>query len=94
MTCLLPRWRPAYRWRELGSGSDVERGNLSPRMRRLVSETTQPAVQGRTQVGETTRARVPTRGTGADRLVGAMKPGNAGRAKEADCSGSFSSQPP
>ena len=31
VTCLLPRWCPAWRWRELGSGSGAERGNLSPR---------------------------------------------------------------
>ena len=30
-TCLLPRWCPAWRRRELGLGSGVERGNLSPR---------------------------------------------------------------
>ncbi len=30
-TCVLPRWHPAYRRRELGPGSGVERGNLSPR---------------------------------------------------------------
>ena len=27
-TCLLPRRRPAWRWREPGSGSCAERGNL------------------------------------------------------------------
>jgi hypothetical protein len=32
-TCLLPRWCPAYRRRELGSGFGAERGNLSPRAR-------------------------------------------------------------
>ena len=30
-TCPLPRWCPAWRWRELGSGSGAKRGNLSPR---------------------------------------------------------------
>ncbi len=29
-TCLLTRWCPAWRWRELGSGSGAERGNLRP----------------------------------------------------------------
>ena len=28
--CLLARWCPAWRWRELGPGSGVERGNLRP----------------------------------------------------------------
>jgi hypothetical protein len=31
--CLLARWCPAWRWRELGLGSGVERGNLSSRAR-------------------------------------------------------------
>ncbi len=31
VTCLLPWWCPAQRWRELGSGAGVERGNASPR---------------------------------------------------------------
>jgi hypothetical protein len=26
-TCVLPRWHPAYRWHELGLGSEAERGN-------------------------------------------------------------------
>ena len=29
-TCLLPRRCPAWSWRESGSGSGVERGNLRP----------------------------------------------------------------
>jgi hypothetical protein len=49
--------------------------------------------KGESQAAETARGRVPMRGTGADRLVRAMKPGNAGRAKEAGCSGSFDGQP-
>ena len=39
--------------------------------------------KGAPQVAGTTRGRVPMRSTGAGRLVGAMKPGNAGRAKGA-----------
>jgi hypothetical protein len=35
--CLLTRWCPASRWREFGSGSGTERGNLFP--------DTGPAVQ-------------------------------------------------
>jgi len=30
VTCLLTRWCPAWRWRELGAGSGMERGNLAP----------------------------------------------------------------
>jgi hypothetical protein len=50
--------------------------------------------KGEPQVAETVRGRVPTRGTGADRLVVAMKPGNAGGAKRAGCSGWLGGQPP
>jgi retron-type reverse transcriptase len=74
-TCLLTRWCPASRWRELGSGSGTERGNL-------LSDTG-PAVQlgegppgwreRDLQVAETTRSRVAMRKAGADRLVLAMK---------------------
>jgi hypothetical protein len=39
------------------------------------------------------RRRVPMRITGTDRLVVAMTPGNAGRAKGADCPGSVACQP-
>ena len=57
------------RRRDPGLGFCAERGNLSPRCK------------GRTPSGRPTRSRVPMRGTGADRPVRAMKPGNAGRAK-------------
>jgi hypothetical protein len=50
--------------------------------------------KGDPQVAETTRGRVLMRGTGTDRLVVAMKPGNAGRAKQAGCSGWLGGQPP
>ncbi len=50
--------------------------------------------KGEPQVAETTRGRVPMRGTGTDRLVVAMKPGNAGGAKQAGCSGWLGGQPP
>jgi hypothetical protein len=50
--------------------------------------------KGEPQAAETARGRVPRRGTGADCLVVATKPGNAGGAKEAGCSGSFGGQPP
>jgi hypothetical protein len=63
------------RRREPGLGFCAERGNLSPRC------------EGRTPSGRPTRSRVPMRGTGADRPVRAMKPGNAGRAKVVGPSG-------
>jgi hypothetical protein len=50
--------------------------------------------KGGPQAAETARGRVPTRGTGTDRRVVATKPGNAGGAKAAGCSGSFGGQPP
>src|SRR6266487_6419511 len=50
--------------------------------------------KGESQAAETARGRVPTRGTGTDCRVVATKPGNAGGAKAAGCSGSFGGQPP
>ncbi len=41
---LLVRWCPAWRWRELGLGSGVERGNLSSRARERPVERLRPAV--------------------------------------------------
>jgi len=49
--------------------------------------------EGASQVAETIRGRVPKRNPGADRLVVAPKPGNAGGAKEAGCPGSLGGQP-
>ena len=46
------------------------------------------------QAAGTARGRVAMRGTGADRLVVAMKPGNAGGAKGAGRPGLFGGQPP
>ena len=42
--CLLARRCPAWRWRELGLGSGVERGNLSSRARGRPVERLWPAV--------------------------------------------------
>ncbi len=44
--CLLARWCPAWRWRELGPGFGVERGNLSSRAQRRPVERLWPAVAG------------------------------------------------
>ncbi len=63
------------------TGSRAERGNLSPRC------------QGRPSSGRPMRGRVPIRGTGADRLVVAMKPGNAGGAKGSGRSALGAGQP-
>ena len=49
--------------------------------------------EGEPQAAETVRGRVPTRGRRADRLVVAMKPGNAGGAKGTGCPGSLDGQP-
>ena len=43
---LLARWCPAWRWRELGLGSGVERGNLSSRAHGRPVERLWPAVVG------------------------------------------------
>ena len=50
--------------------------------------------KGELQAAETARGRVPMRGTGADCPVVVTKPGNAGGAKRAGCSGRFGGQPP
>jgi hypothetical protein len=49
--------------------------------------------KGEPQAAGTARGRVPMRGTGAGRLVVAMKPGNAGGAKGAGCPGWSGGQP-
>jgi hypothetical protein len=49
--------------------------------------------EARTPSGRTARGRVVMRGTGADRLVVAVKPGNAGGATEAGRPGSLAGQP-
>lgn len=49
--------------------------------------------KGDPQAEETVRGRVPMRGTGADRLVVAMRPGNAGGAKGTNHPGLFDGQP-
>jgi hypothetical protein len=50
--------------------------------------------KGEPQVAETARGRVPTRDAGSGCSIVARKPGNAGGAKRADCSGPFGGQPP
>ena len=45
------------------------------------------------QAAESARGRVPVRGTGADRLVVAVRPGNAGGAKGTGRPGALSGQP-
>ena len=49
--------------------------------------------KGVPQAAESARGRVPVRGTGADRLVVAVRPGNAGGAKGTGCPGSLGGQP-
>src|SRR4051812_2713753 len=49
--------------------------------------------EGAPQAAETARGGVPMRGTGTDRLVVAVMPGNAGGAKGTGCLGSFGGQP-
>ena len=49
--------------------------------------------EGELQAAETVRGGVPMWGRRADRLVVAMKPGNAGGAKGTGCPGSFGDQP-
>src|SRR4051794_390696 len=49
--------------------------------------------EGEPQADKTARGRVPMRGTGADRLVVAVKSGNADGAKGTDRPGLFGGQP-
>ena len=49
--------------------------------------------KGAPQAAETARGGVPARGTGADRLVVAVRPGNAGGAKGTGCPDSLGGQP-
>ena len=74
--CVLPWRRPVYRWRELVAGAGMEQENLSPRYRRpddIGAVCRFRSREGGPQVAETARGRVPMRGTGADRLVVAVK---------------------
>ncbi len=75
-TCVLA-WRcPVYRWRELVAGAGMEQENLSPRYRsgRSLDGSSSPGRrEGDPQAANTARGRVPTRGTGAGRLVVVMK---------------------
>jgi hypothetical protein len=73
---VLAWWCPVYRWRELVAGAGKEQENLSPRYRRPGGMGVYRALwlrKGDPQVAETTSGRVPMRGTGAGRLVLAMK---------------------
>lgn len=74
-TCLLTRWCPASRWRELGSGSGMKLGNLACDTGPAVQlGATPPGRQERDpQVAGTTRGRVAMRRSGADRPVLVMK---------------------
>ena len=64
---------------------------LSPQRCRDGCWTDRP--KGAPQAADTARGRVPVRGTGADRLVVAVRPGNAGGAKGPGCPGSLGGQP-
>jgi hypothetical protein len=95
-TCLLSRRCPACRWRELGLGFGAERGNLSSRHRATVQWPDRgfPVVEREhPEWRKPQGAEYQLRGTGADRLVVAMMPGNAGGAKGTACPGSFGGQP-
>jgi len=74
--CVPVRRCPVYRWRELVVGAGMEQENLSSRYRSGRSGGLgQPPGrrEGDPQAGVTVRGRVPTRGTGADRSVVAMR---------------------
>ena len=70
-TWLLAMWCPGYRWRDSNFGSDMELENLFG------------GAKGKGASGSPARPKVPTRGTGTDCLVVAMKRSNVRGAKEA-----------
>ena len=73
---MLPWRRPVYRWREPVAGAGMEQENLSSRYRRpddIGAVCRFRSREGGPQAAETASGRVPMRGTGADRLVVAMK---------------------
>ena len=93
-TCVLSRRCPACRWREPGPGSGMERGNLSPRYRGRSLGHRPPGRERECSKWWNPRGvEYRLRGTGADRLVVATMPGNAGGAKGTACPGSFGGQP-
>ena len=73
--CALAWWCPVYRWRELVVGAGMEQENLSSRYRWPVEMggVGPLAARGRTRSGGPIKGRVPTRGTGADRPVIAVR---------------------
>src|SRR5712692_8004198 len=81
----------ARAWRRLWCGT---RGPVVSKVAVGLGERPARLSKGEPQAAETARGRVPMRGTGTDRRVVATKPGNAGGAKAAGCSGLFGGQPP
>ena len=71
-------WEPVAPRPQTASGAGVARGRVW---------------EGDPRAAETVRGRVPMWGTGADRLVVAVMPGNAGGAKGTGCPGLFGGQP-
>ena len=73
--CVLAWWCPVYRWRELVVGAGMEQENLSSRYR--LGRGGLVELPGRREGGPQQAAagwgRVPIRGTGADRLVVAVR---------------------
>ncbi len=73
--CVLAWWCPVYRWRELVVGAGMEQENLSSRYR--LGRGGLVELPGRREGGLQPAAagwgRVPIRGTGADRLVVAVR---------------------
>ena len=88
---MVPGMEVARAWLRLWCGTWEP---VAPKVAVGLGERPARPSKGELQAAETARGRVPTRGTGTDRLVVAMKPGNAGGAKGAGCSGSFGGQPP
>jgi len=90
----LSAWNKARKGPAYGPGGDRRIGGVSP-IQAFVRNmgTWRPDAKGDAQEGGPSRARVPKRDAGADQLVVAMKPSNAGGAKGLDRPASGVRQP-
>jgi hypothetical protein len=89
----LPREKSGRSLRTAQTASGIKAARARLRLSCGTWEPAIPMLKGEAQAAGTARGRVPMRDAGTDRLVVAMKPGNAGGAKEAGYPGSLGGQP-
>ena len=87
-------WDPAETRPAYGLGGDRHKGGMIS-VRALTGNvgSWRPRCQGKAARGRPPRATVPRRGTGSDRPIVALKPGNAGGAKGSNDSAEGMGQP-